>query len=204
MLQRVRTQIKEAWSVLRAAHYEEQSRQAYEWGLTDRAVRYARLLLKICPDNPWANLVVAGSLLEKEEYAASLAHLNILIRFWPHDPSAYFAMGLCLDWLERMDEAIEYYRKALELAPDWDGALKNLGRDLYLTGRFVAAERCLRAYTRRCPDDKEAHDLLGYVCYSLGHYADSYRHYDKAMALDPYDMKVQRNARMLYRRAATS
>jgi Flp pilus assembly protein TadD len=204
MLQRVRKQIKESWDALRSAHYEEQSRQAYEWGLTERAVHYAQRLLKVQPGNPWANLVLATDLLEKEQYAASLTHLGILIQSWPDDPCAYFAMGVCLDASERMEEAIGYYQWALDLAPDWDGALKNLGRDLYLTGRFASAERCLRAYTRRCPDDKEAHDLLGYVCYALGRYADSYRHYDKAMSLDPYDIKIQRNARMLYRRAATS
>lgn len=200
----VRNRVKGTWDALRAAHFEEQSRQAHEWGLGERALSYARLVIEIWPENPWANFVLAGDLLERQQYAASIPHLEILARSWPADAWAFFGLGLCLDWQERLEEAIGYYQRALELAPEWDAALKNLGRDLYLTGRYTVAEPCLRAYTRRCPDDKEAHDLLGYVCYALGHYADSYRHYDKAMSLDPYDMKIQRNARMVYRRAATS
>ena len=95
-------------------------------------------------------------------------------------------------------------RRALEIAPDWDKVLKHLGRDLYLTENYAEAEETLSSYCECAPDDKEAHDLLGYLCFRKGQYARAFGHYEQAHLLDPMNAKLERNARLLYTRSATS
>ena len=189
---------------LMALYWERRSRQAYELDEMSAALDAGRRLLAHAPHHPWGLFLAACESLENEDYAGALERLEMLRPAWPDDPWTVFAQGVCLDQLDRFLEARVCYQRTLMLAPDWDIARKNLGRSLYLTGRFREAEPYLREYCRRKPDDKEAHDLLGYVCYALGRYQESFGHYGKALALDPFDAKMDRNARLLYRRSATS
>ena len=66
------------------------------------------------------------------------------------------------------------------------------------------ARLALTRYCAEVPDDKEAHDLLGYVEYRQGHLRLAYGHYAQASHLDPLNLQLERNARLLYRRSATS
>ncbi len=123
---------------------------------------------------------------------------------WPDDAYTHFALGLCHDYLEDPRAAAADYRQVLSLVPRWAKARKNLGRDLYLTGDYPAAENALRTYCAAVPDDREAHDLLGYVCYRQGKFMDSFGHYESARRLDPFNPKMERNARLLYMKSARS
>ena len=73
-----------------------------------------------------------------------------------------------------------------------------------LPGIPAAAEAILRLYCGEAPEDREAHDLLGYVCYRRGKFTDSFGHYESARRLDPFNSKMERNARLLYMKSARS
>ena len=106
--------------------------------------------------------------------------------------------------LEAPHAAVSCLPACLELVPEWAKARKNLGRDLYLTGDYPAAETALRVYCAAAPDDREAHDLLGYICYRQGKLRASFGHYESARRLDPFNPKMERNARLLYMKSARS
>ena len=156
-------------------------------------------------ENPWANFFLACHHLEAERYGDALQHLGRVSRVdWPDDAYTHFAVGLCHDYLEAPHAAVSAYRRVLELVPEWAKARKNLGRDLYLTGDYPAAETVLRVYCAAAPDDREAHDLLGYICYRQGKLRASFGHYESARRLDPFNPKMERNARLLYMKSARS
>lgn len=187
-----------------AKQQESAVREAYEEGRFVDAFSHARTLYEFDLENPWANFFLACHHLESERYADALSHLEHVVRDWPDDAYTHFAIGLCHDYLEAPQPAAVAYGRTLELEPEWAKARKNLGRDLYLLGDFPAAEDALRRCCAASPDDREAHDLLGYVCYRQGKYSDSFGHYESARRLDPLNPKLARNARLLYMKSARS
>ena len=188
----------------RAQQRESAVRAAYEEGRFGDAVAHARTLYEFDLDNPWANFFLACHHLEAERYGVALQHLEHVVTDWPDDAYTHFAIGLCYDYLEAPRPAADAYGRTLQLEPEWAKARKNLGRDLYLLGDYPAAEEALRRCCAAAPEDREAHDLLGYVCYRQGKFTDSYGHYESARRLDPFNAKMARNARLLYMKSARS
>jgi tetratricopeptide (TPR) repeat protein len=195
------SQLTSRW---RALQQESAVRAAYEEGRLEDAISHARALYEFDLDNPWANFFLACHHLEAERYREALGHLERVREDWSEDAHTYFAIGLCHDYLEDTRAAVTAYRLALDFAPEWAKARKNLGRDLYLLGDYPASEDALRRYCAAAPDDREAHDLLGYVCYRQGKYTASFSHYESARRLDPFNSKIERNARLLYLKSARS
>lgn len=183
---------------------EEESRAAFAEERFDDAVSHARALYDFDLDNPWANYLLACQHLEADRYAEALPHLQRVVHDWPGDAWIWYAIGLCHDWEEHYRAAAEAYGKALSIAPNWTKALKNIGQDFYHLGDYPAAEDALRRFCDAKPDDRQAHDLLGYVCYRQGKYRQSFSHYECARLLDPMDPKSERNARLLYAHSARS
>lgn len=195
------TRLAQRWQALQQ---ESAVRAAYEEGRLEDAVAHARALYEFDLENPWANFFLACHHIEADRYAEALHHLERVRQDWPDDPHTHFALGLCYDYLEDPRQAITAYEAVLQVSPGWAKARKNLGRDLYLLGDYPASEDALRRCCAELPDDREAHDLLGYVCYRQGKYADSFGHYESARRLDPFNAKMDRNARLLYMKSALS
>ncbi len=57
----------------------------------------------------------------------ALSYLDKAIEKDPTNPSFYQARGVCLDKLSRQDEAIQSYKKAIEIKPDNSDSYYNLG-----------------------------------------------------------------------------
>ena len=191
-----------AWR--RAGRCENEARAAYADGRMNTALSHARRLYDFDLHNPWANYLLACHHLEADRYADALSHLTRVAADWPADAWVWYAVGVCHDRTDDPHAAIAAYRRALSLRPHWAKVLKNIGRDLYLTGDFAQAETVLHTYCEMQPDDREAHDMLGYLCYRQGDLRLSWGHYERARRLDPANPKCDRNARLLYTRTARS
>ncbi|HWM91107.1 MAG TPA: tetratricopeptide repeat protein [Thermoanaerobaculia bacterium] len=97
------------------------------------------------------------------------------------------------DWYERgveiededPAEAIQAYRKALELHPNLADAHLNLGRLLHETDGAAAAEPCYRRALAARPDDPTALFNLGVALQDLDRPHEAIEVYDKALQLDP-------------------
>lgn len=82
-------------------------------------------------------------------------------------------------------EAIQAYRKALELDPDLADAHLNLGRLLHETSGAAAAEPCYRRTLAVRPDDSTALFNLGVALQDLDREHDAIEVYEKALELAP-------------------
>jgi len=187
-----------------ALRHAGQIARAYHAGDVPEALAHARIVIAADSSHAWANFVVSHDLIERSRYGEALPYLYRVVAEWPDDHCAYYAVGFCYDALNNPEAALQAYRKASELAPNDISLFKNIGQNLYAIGENAESEVYLRHYCEVMPNDREAHDLLGYVCYQQGKYLQSYCHYERARALDPMNPQLDRNARLLYARAATS
>jgi predicted O-linked N-acetylglucosamine transferase (SPINDLY family) len=98
---------------------------------------------------------------------------------------AHNNLGNALGALERYDEALASYSRALELKPDSAGGHNNRGNILWDMKRF---EESLEAYDRAImlnPDLFEGHNNRGNALLSLGRHEDAIKSWDKALELNP-------------------
>jgi predicted Zn-dependent protease len=83
----------------------------------------------------------------------------------------------------RNDAAIELYRKALKLKPEWDEGLWNLGDALYEKGSYLEACDVLRHYLALDPQSAIGWALLGMSEFQTRQYARVLGHLNKGTTL---------------------
>ena len=59
----------------------------------------------------------------------------------PYDPYPYIRYGMCLDWLDRHDEAEGYFKKANELDPNGFYTSAHMGWHYFQVGDYLAARK---------------------------------------------------------------
>jgi tetratricopeptide (TPR) repeat protein len=98
----------------------------------------------------------------------------------------WFELGLKHDSdPESWPQAVEAYRRAVELAPKWLEAQINLGATLYQLGRMEEAERVFRAAVEIDPDNATVQFNLGCVLDELGQVTQAIIHLKHAVQIAP-------------------
>jgi tetratricopeptide (TPR) repeat protein len=113
-------------------------------------------------------------------------------RLWTHavaidrDSSlAQHSLGTALAEQGKRAEAIEHYRRALEIRPDFADALTNWGAVLAQQGKLAPAIEHLQHALRLRPDSAEAHTNLGGALAVQGKLAEAIEHLQHALRLEP-------------------
>ena len=84
---------------------------------------------------------------------------NLLEKHPKHAETNHF-MGITLQLLNKVDEALIYYQKTVEIKPNFAEAHKNLGNIFYKLGKIFDAEKYLKKATELKPDFSEAITVL--------------------------------------------
>ena len=106
---------------------------------------------------------------------------------WP----LYFNRGVCLERLDRFDEAIPSFRKALELQPNQPQVLNYLGYTWIDRGENLdEAVRMIEAAVAAAPDQGYIIDSLAWAYYRLGRDTDALAPMERASLLEPVDPVV--------------
>ena len=88
--------------------------------------------------------------VKKEDYSAAVELLQKVVDKNPKDANAWNYMGYSLRNLQKYDEALAAYEKALQIKPKHKGALEYLG-ELYLqTGQLEKAKVTLKRLDDAC------------------------------------------------------
>lgn len=95
-------------------------------------------------------------------------------------------------------EAVEAYRKAVEIAPEFTDAHCNLGAVLYNDGRRDEARACFEAALRLDPDHLESNLNLANVLEEENRNEAALQHYKAALRADPFRADVHLNLALLY------
>jgi Flp pilus assembly protein TadD len=93
--------------------------------------------------------------------------------------------GICLSRLNRRDEAIAQFRKALQIKPDFVDAVHHLALTLHELKRLEEALATFDRALSLSPDNAEIINNRGNVLMSLGRNEEALAHYGRAIALKP-------------------
>ena len=109
------------------------------------------------------------------------------------DYKGWFNKGFDLGKLERYEEAIEAYEKAIEINPKYNDAWFNKGFDL---GKLKRYEEAIEAYEKAIeinPKDNDAWYNKGFRLARLKRYEEAIEAYEKAIEINPKDDKAWLN-----------
>ena len=111
-------------------------------------------------DFPSHNLTEAQAKVDEGDFKVALDMLEELFRFEPKNPEVSNLLGYTLRNLERFDEAMVSYNRALELEPNHMGTLEYQGELFLKLNNQPAAEGNLAKLKVICSSGCEAHDVL--------------------------------------------
>jgi tetratricopeptide (TPR) repeat protein len=106
---------------------------------------------------------------------------------------AQFQLAAALTGLDRLEEAIRPYEKALSLKPGFPEAHNNLGYAIEKLGRYEDAARHYRKAIAINPAYPEALTNLGNALQMLGRPEEAIAHYEKALTIRPRDCGIHRS-----------
>ena len=157
------------------------------------------------PNSAIAHYKVAVPLLEAEKYDEALKHLNTAHAIQPDYPASFddrgakvnYNLGLSLQGLGRLGEAVDAYQNALRIAPDFADAHDRLGYVLQTFGRHQEASEQFRAVLRIKPDFADAHMSLGMSLFAMGYLDEAGAEFENALRIKPEYSEAQSNLGLL-------
>jgi len=109
------------------------------------------------------------------------------------DAECLFLAGAYQKMVGEVEQAIEKYRKTIQLRPDYAEAHQLLGAALVEQKQFEEACKHFMAVQRINPDDAHAHHMVGAVLSELERYDEALPHYQEAIRLVPNDANTHYN-----------
>ena len=111
----------------------------------------------------------------------------------PRNSVAHAQLGVALADAGRADEAVEHYRKALAIQPDYPTPLYNLGNALAARGDLEGAIAQYRLAVRARPDYAKAHNNLGAALAARRRTDEALEAFRAALAIDPGYVEARLN-----------
>ncbi len=137
-------------------------------------------------------LQLAKVYLQIEAYTQAVAEYREVISFVgtvsDHNsalPEGYYGLGLAYAGLEKFDEAIEAYQKAIQYAPEWAHIHAALGAGYANLHRYDAALNAYKTARDLKPDDAMIHHQLGNIYSKRGKRLKAIVHQQRAIAISP-------------------
>lgn len=182
------------------------------------AVDHLQNTLKVNPQNPNANLLLADSYVQLKKYPEAEAALKSYSLTSPQgkEKASEVLSKMYMDE-KRYSEAVTELRNVIEVNPDNFGALHNLGGSYYQLKNFKDAAHFWENAVR-IKKDAQTYQLLGSAYYNLGDFNDAIDSYRKSIKLETakdskeqdvaslgethYNLAVAYNDNALYDKAA--
>jgi tetratricopeptide (TPR) repeat protein len=117
------------------------------------------------------------------EYRDLIALYTATLQKNPGCWMAHYNLGIAFSERGDTDQAVDHYRQAVALRPDYAEAHYNLGRLLVAQGHLNQAIDHYRAAVEINPVDAEAQNNLGVTLLGIGRVDDAIAHYRKALAI---------------------
>ena len=121
-----------------------------------------------------------GDVVKQKEY------LDKLVAAYPNDERAQFQLGNFHFGQQEWDPAVEHYKKATELAPNYSPAYTILGYAYRTLGDYAGAEQAFKKYIELIPNDPNPYDSYAELLLKMGRFDDSIAQYHKALSVDSH------------------
>jgi len=177
--------------------------------LVNEAMAYARMgqnqkaddalqkALNVAPDNAAANFNMALLKAEENDLVAAEKHLRTALKTDPQMAQAAYNLCVILS-KDRLDEAVDFCRKAAEMRPDVPRYTYTLAFYQQQKGDLPGAASVLDGLITKYPAYADAYVLLGGIYEKQGRKAEAERVYNKGLAAEgiPDQYKVRMKVRL--------
>ena len=167
-----------AWAELSLANASPNGEEFFDHlhravALADKASNGERLLILATEARATANSA-------KQKH-----YLDQLVAAYPNDERAHFYLAGYYFDRQEYAPAIEHYKKATELAPNYSNAYNLLGYVYKQSGDYASSEKAFRTYIELLPKDPNPYDSYAELLLKMGRFDDSIVQYRKALEIDP-------------------
>jgi tetratricopeptide (TPR) repeat protein len=131
-------------------------------------------------------LILANQAAANGDVTKQKEYLEKLVAQYPGDERAQFNLGGYYFGQQEFAQAIEHYKKATEIAPDYSPAYNILGYSYRQQGDYADAEQAFKKYIELIPNDPNPYDSYAELLLKMGKFDDSITQYRKALAIDPH------------------
>lgn len=128
--------------------------------------------------------------LVKRSYDIAVLHFQKSVSLAPHDEMANLGLGLAFQGMSEAHEATRWVAKALDINPDNTVAIFTLVKLAHESDQMAAAERALRRYVARHPNDYNMVYTLGGILFKLSHYDEVIELMESIIKVDPLDARA--------------
>ena len=128
-----------------------------------------------------------------EDYRSEFAIWEDTVAKRPKNGRAHYNLGVVLQQVGRVQDAIGQYEQALRLKPEMVEAHNNLGKALLAVGRVSDAIEQYELALRLKPDSAETHYDLAVALRQAGEIEDAIGHYKRAVSIDPDYLEAHSN-----------
>ena len=138
------------------------------------------------------------SLGENEEALRSFLQAAIVD---PSDAESFYHAGQTLTEMSRFQQAIDNYKKALKVNPQYPMLYLSIGQAALLKGDFDQAKKAATEEKTRNPNLSDPYILSAEVDFALKQYADCASEYSQAIKLRPQGAELYVKAARCYRQS---
>jgi Flp pilus assembly protein TadD len=156
----------------------------------------ADLLERVAGGRPWVPgvlvaafaLVLTGvTVIRNADYSDAVRTWSRVVEQAPKNPRGHLNLGLAHQQRDELEPALQSYRKALLLKPDYAEVHNNLGALLSRRGEPVEAMHHLRSALENDPRHTPAHVNIARLLLSLDRTEEAIGHLRQAVEIDPFD-----------------
>ena len=140
-----------------------------------------------------AQLKRVWAAMAKRDFRSAAQILTRLKAEQNDNPFVWFALGYLHGELGSHDLAINAYKEAITLKPDFAIAYYNIGVAHANSGRYAEAIIAYKSAVALKPDDAKAYHGMGVAYAHCGRYAEAITRYKQAIALEPGNAAVHLN-----------
>jgi len=116
----------------------------------------------------------------------------------PNSWMVNYSLGTVLTKQDKIDEGIEYFKKALVIKPDYLEAHTNLGNAYFKKGRLDEAIYEYKKALAINPNFAKAHTYLGTVYFKKGRLDEAISEHKQALTIDPNSAEAHTNLGVAY------
>ncbi|MBT8085896.1 MAG: tetratricopeptide repeat protein [Woeseia sp.] len=146
----------------------------------------------------YVQALVAAS---ENDQAAQGAALKQVVSAYPKDPRTHMALGNFLNGQQDFAGAVEHFRHATQVDPDFAPAFNSLGYGYRALDDLDKAQAAFEKYVALLPNESNPHDSYAELLMEMGNYDESIKQYQMAIDLDPHFLSayagISRNYSMM-------
>lgn len=137
----------------------------------------------VCPGE--RHMILGLEAGANSDLVAQYDHYRAMVRLYPEDERARLLLGTYFLGRQDYDGAIEQFRRAAAINPQFAPAFNQLGYAYRFAGRYADAEAAFKRYIELLPEQPNPYDSYAELMMKMGRFEESIRNYRIALAKDP-------------------